>query len=273
MFAFLDSINAKISISNRLRIVGAIMVLPVIFTGYLLFKANMEAVDVAKIEQRGVDAIAPIWQAAIIGAGNGSIDGQTRNALDKVAQDHSDFVKKAEIDKFGGLSGSALLEAASDSLAQVNDASGLILDPESDSFFVMQAVNLELVDMVNTASQAEIARQSGKFDIAAMQTHQVTDHMEAIKKGLAKLSNPADFSELLGAQKGLEQATAAFVNGTDPTAYKRFLNAADVLHRSGDKSLAMVFDNRIKSKMSATTTQLGTCLVVLILAMGLMTYN
>ena len=53
MSGFFDSINARVSLRNRMRILSILMVVPVAITGWLLYRSHMEVVDFARSEEAG----------------------------------------------------------------------------------------------------------------------------------------------------------------------------------------------------------------------------
>ena len=68
MSGFFDSINSRVSLRDRMRILGILMVVPVAITGWLLYRSHMEVVDFARSEEAGAHYIAAAWPALAAGA-------------------------------------------------------------------------------------------------------------------------------------------------------------------------------------------------------------
>ena len=142
----------KLTIGPRLYLVFALFMVPVAYLVYSLISTQNIAIDSAAMERQGNRYIEVLReaQAALIGVA-------AKGAL------ASDVLGKAEAEQGAGLDtaeeAKKLLAALGkpddaraalrDLISKIGDTSGLILDPDIDSFYVMDATVVNLPDLID----------------------------------------------------------------------------------------------------------------------------
>lgn len=261
MTKLFDAINARSSISGRMRILGVLMVLPVAMTGWLLYQSHMVAVDFANSELAGARYLDAVWPDMMAGAA-----GKDSAAdLDKISQDNKTMVDPAKAEALKGQSGADLLTASAGLFVEITDKSKLILDPELDSYYMMDAVTTKMPVMVvaghdfNGAPSDPIAAVT--FDNAVTALHDSFVKSGEYSEG-GKLA--ADTQVALDSFMVAAKAFRA-----DPSQYDGFLSAADALFKPGNRDLAKMQADRAAAESGRMYMELGLAAFVLALALGL----
>ena len=171
-----------LSLTDRLRTRSRLLVLVVVLVVPSLLAAGSFALAIggqvrfAQFERAGVQVIAPAVQALAASAGGRTPDlVELRAAVRAHPELHAGRVMRA-VD--GAPAGPAQLAALATFVAAVGDSSKLILDPDLDSFYVMDALVVQLpraLTAIGTpharatgpAAAASRAVQSGALTLAA----------------------------------------------------------------------------------------------------------
>jgi methyl-accepting chemotaxis protein len=145
-----DAINARMSIGGRMWLLALLMVTPVLMTGYLLFDLHTQNINFTKKEIRGSLYVEALWPA-LSGSVNGKVvSSETLAAIEtqnKVSPEFVNFDPKSLND----LSATDLKPKTRDLISSVVDKSNLILDPDLNSFYAMEATVIRLPDLIVSA--------------------------------------------------------------------------------------------------------------------------
>ena len=232
MLSFLDSINAHASIAGRMRFLSVLMIVPVAITGWLLYQSHMAVVDFAMSEYRGSAYLGALWPDLMAGAtGQSAPDGA---ALGKVAAANAKMVAPDEAQALTGQSGGGLLTASNTLFAEVTDKSKLILDPDLDSYYMMDAVTTKLpavlvaTNALHGDSSSDINKVTFDNAVAAMK-----DSFD--KSGQYGKSGKLH-DDTQGALDAVMAAAAAF--RADTGSHGDFIARLDALFAPGNRDLA-----------------------------------
>jgi methyl-accepting chemotaxis protein len=205
----LDQLNARLTITQRLALISGVMVAPVALLGGLFWQQSQKDISFAQKEIEGVDYLADVWPAFAAGAAEDAI-GDT--ALAKVREAAARF----DADMKSGEASTALLDAKTASqvaaaralIGKIGDGSNLVLDPDLDSFYVMDAVVVKLPDLALAAQDVAnlAARYEGRADLSF-------DERAALVMAYARLRSTLD-----GAQASIDAAFAASTDGSIASA-------------------------------------------------------
>jgi methyl-accepting chemotaxis protein len=143
-----DKINSNLTIGARLTLVsGLFAASSAVVTGLLVSNAVAQ-IDFSKKEAAGADYLTGIW-----GAVRGRSGADLASASDFAAAAAAEALERSvsEADRLGaGLS----------LIAAVADGSNLTLDPELDSFYVMDAVTIKIPNLLPAALELEQATET-----------------------------------------------------------------------------------------------------------------
>ncbi|EGF91922.1 methyl-accepting chemotaxis protein MCP signaling domain protein [Asticcacaulis biprosthecium C19] len=261
MAKLFDAINARTSISGRMRILGVLMVLPVAMTGWLLYQSHMVAVDFANSELAGARYLDAVWPDLMAGAAGKDAVAD----LGKIAADNAKMVDPAKAETLKGQAGPDLLKASAALFVEITDKSKLILDPELDSYYMMDAVTTKMPVVIvagydfNGAPSDPIAAVT--FDNA----------VTALNDSFVKSGTYSDGGKLAAdTQVALDSfMVAAKAFRDDPSQYDGFLSAADALFKPGNRDLAKMQADRASAETGKMLMELVLAAAVLALALGL----
>ncbi len=232
MFQVLDAINARASIAGRMRFLSVLMVVPVAITGWLLYQSHMAVVDFAMSEYRGSAYLGALWPDLMAGAsGQPAPDGA---ALQKLAAANARMVAPDEAQALNGRSGGDLLTASNTLFAEVTDKSKLILDPDLDSYYMMDAVTTKL--------PAVLVAANALHGDASSDINKVTfdNAVAAMKDSFDKSGQYGKSGKLKEDTQGALDAVMAAATAfrADTGTYDDFTTRLDALFTPGDRDLA-----------------------------------
>lgn len=149
----LDRLNEKFSIPQRLGMMSIAATLPVLTLLNLYWQSEQKQISVAERERLGVEYLQSVWPV---------FAAQVRDSEVAPAQMTAANAAATKFDKKLGVSGTTLL--ASESLAdtgrligEIADESGLTLDPDLDSFYVMDEITVALPALMQAGRRLQLA--------------------------------------------------------------------------------------------------------------------
>ncbi len=263
MLRMFDAINARVSIAGRMRILGVLMIVPVAITGWLLYTSHMAVVDFAMSEYRGANYLGALWPDMMAGASNQpAADG---TSLGQVAAANAAMVSPDKAQALSGQSGGDLLNASNALFAEVTDKSKLILDPDLDSYYMMDAVTTKLpaVLMAANALHADPASQINQvtFDNATAAMKDSFDKSGQYGKS-GKLNDDTQ-----AALDKVMAAGAAF--RADASGYGDVTASLDGLFAPGNRDLAAMQKLRADKETARMYEEFALVAAVLMLALGM----
>jgi methyl-accepting chemotaxis protein len=161
----------RLSVGNQLVFNGAVFILPVVFLLWTYISEKNASIDVAQLEISGGDFIHGLIDPFVTTA-RGDVDGASRKlaAWHKISKDEFDSAKEfaAVTDLIAKKSEShEILDALSNLITKADDGSGLTLDPDLDSFYVMDAITGKVPTLLTKAREiVEIAEAAAKLKTA-----------------------------------------------------------------------------------------------------------
>lgn len=257
MFQFLDTINVRMSIAGRMRLLGVLMIVPVAITGWLLYQSHMETINFAKSEYAGAQYLGALWPDMMAGASGGAAADATE--LTKVAQANAAMVPAADTAALSGKSGDELLTATNTVFAAVTDKSKLILDPDLDSYYMMDAITTKLPAVLLAAHGLHAAPTS---EIAGVT---FDNAVAALQDSLNKSGQYGKSGKLNGDTQAALDAVmvSAGTFRSDVSSYDVFTKTVDALFTPGNRDLAAMQKLRADSNTTRMIGELAAALAVL----------
>jgi methyl-accepting chemotaxis protein len=146
-----DRINARWTLGARLALISGLFCAPVALLLYLFINASAAQMDFSGRELAGSRYLAQVWPAMMAGTPAPRLDGGFNEG-----DAHAAFAGASDAPTRAA-TGVALIGA-------VADGSNLTLDPDLDSFYVMDAVTVRLPVMHKAATELTTALASGDHD-------------------------------------------------------------------------------------------------------------
>ncbi|MGN6422180.1 MAG: methyl-accepting chemotaxis protein [Asticcacaulis sp.] len=272
MLQFLDGVNARISLAGRMRLLSLLMVFPVLLTGWLLFQTHERTIHFASRERAGAVYLQKVWPLMLAGAAHRAPSAEDVRALNDYAVSHKDLLGGSETPRFDRLTGRDLMDAGNASMARITDASGLILDPDLDSFYMMDATAVKAPALVlagrewlTAQTNADDARKEmalAAFDGAIAS---IDDSLSKSGGYMPSKSLPQDTAEALAR---LKTNANAFRNAPDPASYDAFLTATNALFAPAQRDLVGLLSTRINHAREIMFAELGGAAAVLLAALA-----
>ena len=221
----------NITIGPRLYLVFALFMVPVGYLIYSLITTQNIAIDTATMERQGNRYIQVLREAQAALIGVAAKESLAPEVLSKAEADHGAGLDTAEdVRKLIAELGKPDDARATlrDLISKIGDASGLILDPDIDSFYVMDATVVNLPDLIDRTF--ELTRLA--VEIALKDTLTVDDRTAYLigKGGLQSTASnlASDFSHAYkGSVDGSVKAHLDGLYGKVTTLIPRLLAAAD----------------------------------------------
>ncbi len=288
-------------IGPRLYLVFALFMVPVIYLIYSLISTQNVAIDSANLERHGNRYIQVLQEAQSALVGVAAKDAGAAETLRKAETSHGAELDTAEDSRklLASLGKDDEARAAlRELISKIGDSSGLILDPDIDSFYVMDASVVNIPDLIDrtyelTRLAAAIARKDsltvddrtaylmGKGGLQTSASNIESDFSHAYK-GSADGSVKAHLDGLYGKLNALIPRLLAATDDVvlkkielgDPTAVlalgRETLSALHDLNRAAAADLDRLLDNRIKGLIGDRWAKLGVTFVMflVILAFG-----
>ncbi|HZZ69419.1 MAG TPA: methyl-accepting chemotaxis protein [Phenylobacterium sp.] len=192
----LDFINSRMSLGARLATLSFIFCVPIALVGTMYVTQSLKDTGATAKEISGAEYLTAIWPGFEAAASDSKDDS---DRLGKVrAKFDSAFSTGSAADAFvGGATGAQRLEAGANLMGAVADGSGLTLDPDLDSFYVMLPVSQDLPALLQATEAMEAAaalavtdpsrgpRLAESFQSVRIASKNVAEHLDAAMKGNA----------------------------------------------------------------------------------------
>ncbi len=270
MFALFDAINARVSIGARMKTLCLLMIVPVAITGGLLWRSHMDVIDFATSEFNGSRYIASAWPSLSAGA-LGKSPGDLAPLSVEVRRNPS-MADPGAVDALTSASGVPLMQKAAQLIATVTDKSSLILDPDLDSYYMMDAVTTKLPGAVTSARTLYDARSLPADSVdRQMAETRFRDAAAGTADSMTK-SGQYGRTKTLGATteealKAFSAASDAFGGSPDDIHYQAVVAAAATLFDSGNGDLQALLKARADRTMARMVSELVIAGAVLCLAL------
>ena len=155
----LDQLNQKLSVSQRLGLMSVMATLPVLTLLNLYWGSEQKRLDFTKKERWGVQYLQNVWPVFAAQAAGEEANSEQAAAAQAAARK---FDKKLDIGGAALLSSGRFADTAA-LITKIADESGLTLDPDLDSFYMMDEITVALPGLANSLrdipSSEEIAIQ------------------------------------------------------------------------------------------------------------------
>jgi methyl-accepting chemotaxis protein len=272
MTGLFDAINARLSIGARMRILSLLMIVPVGITGYLLYQTHMDVVRFAQSELAGSRYLAAAWPVLTAGALDKAADPADLDATHAQARRNTAMLPTKDADALDG-SGADLMQKANTLIADVTDKSSLILDPDLDSYYMMDGVTTKLPAAVLAARGLYDVRGNSATDTArVMATGKFTDAVAALADSTTKSGQYGKSGHLsdatAAALKTLRDAASAFAANPTADTYQTFVADASALFTPGNADLQALLAKRGGKEMGRMAGELAVAVGVLALALA-----
>jgi methyl-accepting chemotaxis protein len=268
----LNWIHRRMSVGARLGLIATLMVVPTLVFAGLFVQANLADISFAEREMAGADYIQAVWPA---------FDNQNAPAAPiAAARERFDvmFGTADEADAYLNQTDPALRRQAGVALfIAIADASGLTLDPDLDSFYLMDAVVLRMPTLHNYVGDVAAAVQANDpLALAVALDHlRIADEQvqNSLRSAIAGNDDGGTRSALEGPARDTAQAVlniGAQVSAGQGVSEDAFDTAADGLWGAASLELDRVIADRIAALQMSLVTWLSVAVAILAIAMVLM---
>ncbi len=247
------------------------MVIPIAIAGILLFKTHKLVIDFASHEAQGSAYIGAIWPAVLDGAQNVPFDSDQIEHLAKEADKSKDFAEPRDALVVQNAAPTALLNTAIDVLNKVTDQSGLILDPDLDSFYTMDATVVKLPDSVTAAHALFAVKDTPETE--ATHTIKAITFANSLDATAGSFQKAGQFmtrkhlpEAITNALADYLQAGKVFAKSQTQNSYQAFLDSSDALFLPSNDTLQHLLVQRAHRQWIETAQEIGGCLALLMIA-------
>jgi methyl-accepting chemotaxis protein len=261
MLRSFDGVNAELSIVARMRLLAVLMIIPVAVTAWFLYQTHMSTIDFARHELVGAEALKIVWPNLQAGA-----DGQA--AIHVAASRDIDAVLVGDdVASMQGQSGATLIAAADTAFQNVSDRSNLTLDPDLDSFYVMDVQSTKLPSVL-VEGRKIIDNQAQVKDTSAF-----TAAIAALNESARRTANARNGGKLPDSERqSLDDFNAAsqiFAKAPSATGWHKVVEASSQLFAASNIDLVHILNARIGSAWRAIWSEIGSSVAVLAAALFL----
>jgi diguanylate cyclase (GGDEF)-like protein len=263
------SLTDRLRSSSRLLLVVAVLLIPSLIAAGSFAVTIGGQVDFAEYERAGVRVVAPAVQALAESAAGRTLD---LTKLRAAVQDHPQLdAGKAMRRVDDAPAGPAQLAALAGMVTAVGDSSKLILDPDLDSFYVMDALVVQLPRAlmvigtpragIGDAVAASRAVQSGTLALTAaeLQSHIGTAVEQTAMRSLGEELEPVlGLSRQLSSLGGLVGSSLQQAPTQEPSARAGAADATGI----AATTLAKQLDVLLERRASALALRRNTTLVL-----------
>lgn len=262
-----ETLNSKVSIKGRMNLLSILMIVPVAITGYLLYNTHKMNIDFAKKEVVGSEFAAAIMPMAFAGAKGAEIDPQAAQTLTELQKKYPEILSEGLYKELTSTEGQDRVNAAAEAMVEVADKSNLTLDPDLDSYYMMDAVMFRLPAALNTAG--------GKpSDPIGFDPKELSGHISALGSDLEKSAQYGQQNERVAAvndlKKSVEAGTDSF-NGSDSAdAYAAYADSLNSVFIPANTDMKALLEARIAKITKTMLTELllaaGTLALALLIS-------
>lgn len=187
----LDFINSRMSLGARLATLSLIFCVPIVLLGFLFVTQSLKDIRATKQESAGSEYLANIWPT-FEAAATDSKAGDTGSLETGRAKFDPAFGTAAASGAFVSATDSAAKLVAGNALmSAIADGSGLTLDPELDSFYVMSPVAFDIPALLLANTEVDVAaalpaqdpsrvpKLAEAFQSLQIASKNVSDHIQA----------------------------------------------------------------------------------------------
>ena len=302
----------NMSLLSKLAVIAGVFLLPILLLGWLFGLQVTSDIAVLRSELQGVKYVEKLWSGFADVAGQRSdievVDIRAQKTLEEsTTADDNRFGGLDEIARFKrawqiGSPASNTLLLADESINKISDQSGMVLDTELESTYLVLATTKALPALVEAAHDvnrdvlaagesirlypkqvAEFNRTLGKFDsMIEPVVSQFMISFAADSNGVTKANLQQSLINFQSSAKqfktemhGLSElfnlgVTNKFDAVRAENAYKKFLSDSDVIWKLGSKNLERVLQERFERQSTRAYLWLTLVLLSLGVATGLM---
>jgi diguanylate cyclase (GGDEF)-like protein len=294
------------SSSGRLAAVVIMLIIPILLLGYQFVKQSQKDIGFANRELVGLKYIQATFEIVSKLAGNKTIESTEnfRKLATEIDGPMASSVESADLlQKLEAQNNDVqpAINAANSLIAKVGDQSNLILDPDLDTYYLMDVTLLRLPEIVRLSH--EVTESFSKVGEAFALTPTETSHLQllagqisAMQKGLKHSFSSAFAGNKDGsARKALETISADYNNQIDSYLYavqEEIINRASSLtpnnkqktvseHQFGlnqatnslwnktASELKRLLEKRVSGLETVRNFSLGISLIIALIAMGI----
>jgi methyl-accepting chemotaxis protein len=214
----------RIRLRHQMMLIGVVAVIPAIVTTFVLLGNANEQRRFSTREISGIVYARAVWDALLTAADRraglapAKTEAASLDAIDAAAKRvGEDLGSLPALDDFRRSQPARSAEASRhgvDLMRDVSDASNLTLDPEVVTFYMMDALMLELPTVVHLASKAKVAASTGTAsarEIAA-DIHlaaRLSDRAQAVRQSIERSARDAGRPSPASVREPLEKMLAA----------------------------------------------------------------
>jgi methyl-accepting chemotaxis protein len=297
---------ADLSITTKLLIVGAMMLVPAMLMGHLFVSKSNQEINFARKELEGTALLRKVWPVIIKTESEGSTFlADTATPLKALKQETAPLAKDEGIakaigelvaahGKSGGAGGHVALANQAAALSiKIGDMSNLTLDPDLDSFYVMDALVVRLTRAIAAANRLRDASaafvdsydQSALFTLGGAREQFITDSQTAIDSLAAGIANNSsgetgkNLSAILARYTAAQKASLAAADeliadrGDRATNFASFVKAEQAMFAASEATwqasvieLDRLLNARIDGLNDKLVRNLGIAIAVLLVA-------
>ncbi|WP_236621610.1 methyl-accepting chemotaxis protein [Asticcacaulis benevestitus] len=186
------------------------------------------------------------------------------------------FLSDTDTNSLSGLKGAPLLAQTQVLIGKIGDQSGLILDPDLDSFYMMDAVVVKLPALLSDAHQVFATHAAAAGDTAHSMSLITLMNATADLKASAEKSGSYGKAKTLApktqaALDALIQASKQLQTSPAPDTYSHVVEAANLFFKLGNSDLETMLERRAAKETHKMWTELGIAIAVLAIALALTT--
>jgi methyl-accepting chemotaxis protein len=227
---------AGLGIGSKIGLIMGMMAIPLGLMTYLFIAQAQKDIDFAALEVAGSKGLVQIWNGAVLA----TAPDQRPAAMATAGKDIADAIPALD-DQFKAgavakafsltLTGNASLDervaAAKAAIQKVGDASNLTLDPDVDSYYVMDVVTVRMPELI--AALADLRASTQPF--AAVGAKPTTEQFVALVRAGARVDGADDpvESSLKSAFGGNADGSLEKTLGTKFATFAKMANLLDTL--------------------------------------------
>lgn len=259
MFSY---INGRLSFGGRLGLICSLFLAPILMLAALHAGARLSDIRFSTKELAGSEYLSEVWSAAVTSG--------------PIADDGGRFGEGEALAAYSAASRDQKLAAGFALVTAVADGSNLTLDPDLDSFYVMDAATVRLPALYTAAHELEAALKAGsrdqimiaadRLDVARQAT--ASSLQASIRNnasgetGRALSTHAAELDAAAGAVVAGAQAVLAGQGGP-PVSTRNVMTKADETWKASNAELGRLLEVRIAGLTRLLSVEIGLALAAL----------